>query len=64
MEFANTLVRRDKKLVYHKGRLVLFDSVEEMDEKMDEAKRKIDDAIEQEIRDIIRKVMVEKCMIL
>ena len=60
MEFANTLVRRDKKLMYHKGRLVLFDSVEEMDEKMDEAKRKIDDTIEQEVRDIIQKVAVEK----
>ena len=55
MEFANTLVRRDKKLVYHKGRLVLFDSVEEMDEKMDEAKKKIDDAIEEEVEEICRK---------
>lgn len=63
MEFANTLVRRDKKLMYHKGRLVLFDSVEEMDEKMDEAKRKIDTAIEQEIRDIIQKVLIEKYLI-
>ena len=64
MEFANTLVRRDKKLMYHKGRLVLFDSVEEMDEKMDEAKKKIDDSIEQEIRDVIQKVMVERWMVL
>jgi BMFP domain-containing protein YqiC len=63
VEFANTLVRRDKKLMYHKGRLVLFDSVEEMDEKMDEAKKKIDAEVEQEIRDVIQKVLIEKYLI-
>ena len=63
MIIGKTLIKEDSRIVLHRGRLIAFEEDEDMNEKLEEAKKQIDDEIEQEVRDIIQKVMVEKCMI-
>ena len=64
MIISTTLMKPDSRLVFHKGRVIVFDDVDELNEKLKDVRKQIDAEIEQEIQDAVKKVLREtKCVL-
>ena len=63
MMISTTLLHPGQRLAFHRGRVIAFEEDDDMDKKLDEAKKQIDAEVEQEIRDVIQKVLIEKYLI-
>lgn len=63
MMISTTLLHTGQRLAFHKGRVIAFEEDDDMNKKLDEAKKQIDAEVEQEIRDVIQKVLIEKYLI-
>lgn len=55
MMINTTLFKPDQRLAFYKGRAVVFEKNEDMDEKLAEAKKLIDAEVEEEVKEIVRK---------
>ena len=64
MIISTTLMKPESRLVFHKGRVIVFDDVDELNEKLKDVRKQIDAEIEQEVRDVVKKVLREtKCIL-
>ena len=63
MMISTTLLHPGQRLAFHKGRVIAFEEDDDMNKKLDEAKKQIDAEVEKEIRDVIQKVLIEKYLI-
>ena len=64
MIISTTLMKPDSRLVFHKGKIIVFDDVDELNEKLKDVRKQIDAEIEQEIEDVVKKVLKEtKCIL-
>ena len=52
---STTLLHPGQRLAFHRGRVIAFEEDDDMNEKLDEAKKQIDAEVEQEIKEICRK---------
>lgn len=60
---STTLLHPGQRLAFHRGRVIAFEKDDDMNKKLDEAKKQIDAEVEKEIRDVIQKVLIEKYLI-
>lgn len=60
MKISNTFIKKDFPVAMHKGRLILREKEETFDDIIDDAKKQIDDEIEDEIRAVVEKVLRER----
>lgn len=60
---STTLLHPGQRLAFHRGRVIAFEEDDDMNKKLEEAKKQIDTEVEQEIRDVIQKVLIEKYLI-
>lgn len=60
---STTLLHPGQRLAFHRGRVIAFEEGDDMNKKLDEAKKQIDAEAEKEIRDVIQKVLIEKYLI-
>lgn len=63
MMISTTLLHPGQRLAFHRGRVIAFEKDDDMNKKLDEAKKQIDAEVEKEIRDVIQKVLIEKYLI-
>ena len=63
MMISTTLLNPGQRLAFHRGRVIAFEEDDDINKKLDEAKKQIDAEVEQEIRDVIQKVLIEKYLI-
>ncbi len=64
MIISTTLMKSESRLVFYKGKVIMFDNVDELNEKLEDIKKQIDAEIEQEIEDAVKKVLKEtKCVL-
>jgi len=59
MIISTTLMKPDSRLIFHKGRVIMFDDVDELNEKLKDVRKQIDAEIEQEIEDVVKKVLAD-----
>lgn len=63
MMISTTLLHAGQRLAFHRGRVIAFEEDDDINKKLEEAKKQIDTEVEQEIRDVIQKVLIEKYLI-
>lgn len=64
MIISTTLMKPDSRLIFYRGKVIVFDDVDELNEKLKDVRKQIDAEIEQEIEDIVKKVLKEtKCVL-
>ena len=49
MIISTTLMKPESRLVFYKGKVIMFDNVDELNEKLEDIKKQIDAEIEQEV---------------
>ena len=52
---STTLLHPGQRLAFHRGRVIAFEEDDDMNKKLDEAKKQIDAEVEEEIKEICRK---------
>jgi len=60
MIISKSFIRSDFPVVFYKGRTIVREEGESLNDILDKAKRQIDDEIEAEIRAVVEKVLRER----
>lgn len=55
MMISTTLLHPGQRLAFHRGRVIAFEEDDDMNKKLEEAKKQIDAEVEEEIEEICRK---------
>lgn len=60
MIISKSFIRSDFPVVFYKGRTIVREKGESLNDILDKAKRQIDDEIEAEIRAVVEKILRER----
>lgn len=59
MIISTTLMKPESRLVFYKGKVIMFDNVDELNEKLEDIKKQIDAEIEQEVQNAVEKILAD-----